>query len=262
MGYPRRILMCSRRQSGQVLSALQVIDDCETANQLSTGENTTRGRPRIPSRGVAERWSSVFAIWRESSRSVASRFGVAVSSVVKWSQRYRATGSVGPGTMGGHRKRVLEPHRAFIKERINKTPHLTLHRLKDELAARGVTVSHNAVWMFLRREGLRFKKPLFALEQGRAYVGACRKHKTGYRGTHRNYYDGGRYVHATSMIEGYEGHIYQIVDIAVVPGPVGWRRREWCLAVYVFAWRCIRQGRSGLSSVYCRWICHTRHIGH
>ena len=94
----------------------------------------------------------------ESCRSVASRFGVAVSSVVKWSQRYRATGSVAPGKMGGHRKRVLEPYRAFIAERISRTPHLTLHALKDELAARGVTVSHNAVWQFLRREGLRFKK--------------------------------------------------------------------------------------------------------
>jgi transposase len=94
----------------------------------------------------------------ESSRTVASRFGVAVSSVVKWSQRYRATGSVAPGKMGGHRKRVLEPHRIFIVERINQNPHLTLHGLKDELAARGVTVSHNAVWQFLRREGLRFKK--------------------------------------------------------------------------------------------------------
>lgn len=94
----------------------------------------------------------------ESCRSVASRFGVAVSSVVKWSQRYRATGSVAPGKMGGHRKRVLEPHRAFIMERIEQTPHLTLHRLKDELVARGVQVSHNAVWLFLRREGLRFKK--------------------------------------------------------------------------------------------------------
>lgn len=94
----------------------------------------------------------------ESCRAVSARFGVAVSSVVKWSQRYRATGSVAPGKMGGHRKRVLEPHRTFIKERIGQTPHLTLHRLKDELAARGVTVSHNAVWMFLRREGLRFKK--------------------------------------------------------------------------------------------------------
>ena len=94
----------------------------------------------------------------ESCRSVATRFGVAVSSAVKWSQRYRATGSVAPGKMGGHRKRLLEPHRAFIVERISQTPHLTLHGLKDELAERGIAVSHNAVWLFLRREGLRFKK--------------------------------------------------------------------------------------------------------
>ena len=94
----------------------------------------------------------------ESCRAAAARFGVAVSSVVKWSQRYRATGSVKPGKMGGHRKPVLEPHGDFIKERIRQTPHLTLHALKDELAARGVAVSHNAVWLFMRREGLRFKK--------------------------------------------------------------------------------------------------------
>ena len=94
----------------------------------------------------------------ESCRSVASRCGVAVSSVVKWSQRYRATGSVKPDRMGGHRKRRLEPHGAVLKERIRQAPHLTLHGLKDELAARGVHVSHNAVWLFLRREGLRFKK--------------------------------------------------------------------------------------------------------
>jgi transposase len=94
----------------------------------------------------------------ESSRAIAARFAVAVSSVVKWSQRYRATGSVAPGKMGGHRKPLLDPHRAFIRERIKQTPHLTLHRLKEELAARGVHVSHNAVWLLLRREGLRFKK--------------------------------------------------------------------------------------------------------
>lgn len=94
----------------------------------------------------------------ESRRSVAVRFGIAVSSAVKWSQRYRSSGSVAPGKMGGHRKRVLEPHRAFIMERINQTPHVSLHRLKEELAARGVKVSHDTVWQFLRREGLRFKK--------------------------------------------------------------------------------------------------------
>lgn len=94
----------------------------------------------------------------DSCRAVAARFGVSVSSVVKWSQRYRRTGSVAPGKVGGHRRRVLEPHRAFIVERIGQEPHLTLYRLKDELAARGVAVSHNTVWTFLRREGLRFKK--------------------------------------------------------------------------------------------------------
>ena len=94
----------------------------------------------------------------ETTRSIAKRFGVAISTVVKWHQRYRVTGSVAPGKTGGHRRRILELHRAFIVERITQTPHLTLHALKDELAARGVKVSHNAVWEFLRREGLRFKK--------------------------------------------------------------------------------------------------------
>ncbi|WP_400771601.1 IS630 family transposase [Methylosinus sporium] len=111
----------------------------------------------------------------ESCRSVAQRFGVAASSVVKWSQRHRATGSVAPAKIGGRRKPTLEPHRAFILERIAQTPHLTLHGLKDELAARGVKVSHNAVWLFLRREGLSFKKTLFALEQARDDIARRRR---------------------------------------------------------------------------------------
>ena len=94
----------------------------------------------------------------ESCRAVARRFGIAVSSVVKWHQRYRETGSVAPGKMGGHRPWSLEPHRVFIVEEIGRTPHLTLHGLKDILAARGIAVSHQAVWRFLRREGLSFKK--------------------------------------------------------------------------------------------------------
>ena len=70
-------------------------------------------------------------------RQAAVRFDVAVSSVVKLMQRYRATGSVAPGKMGGHRKRILLPHRDFIKERLLETPHLSLHALKAELATRG-----------------------------------------------------------------------------------------------------------------------------
>lgn len=94
----------------------------------------------------------------ETCRSVAEKFGVAVSSVVKWSQRHRATGSVSPDKMGGYRRRVLVPYRDVIIEAIERTPHLTLHGLKDLLAERGIKVSHDTVWRFLRREGLSFKK--------------------------------------------------------------------------------------------------------
>ncbi len=94
----------------------------------------------------------------ESCRSVAQRFRVGVSSVVKWSQLYRATGSVAPGKMGGHRPYLLEPHRDFLVGQLRRTPHLTLAKLQDLLAARGVSVSHDTVWRFLRREGLSFKK--------------------------------------------------------------------------------------------------------
>lgn len=94
----------------------------------------------------------------ESCRSVAARFGIAVSSVVKWSQRYRSSGSVAPGRMGGHRKLILEPHRDFIMERLGQTPHLSLHALQAELASQGVKASLDTIWKYLRRIGLRFKK--------------------------------------------------------------------------------------------------------
>lgn len=94
----------------------------------------------------------------ESSRAVARRFEVAVSSVVKWSKLYRETGSVAPGKMGGHRPRLLAPYRDFIVEQVRRTPHLTLAQMQALLAARGVSVSLDTVWRFLRRERLSFKK--------------------------------------------------------------------------------------------------------
>ena len=55
--------------------------------------------------------------------------------------------------------------------------------------------------------------------------------KTGGAGTHRNYYDGGRYVYATGLPEGYDGHILQIVDIDDPTHPVEisrwWREGQW-----------------------------------
>lgn len=94
----------------------------------------------------------------ETCRSIAERFDIAPSTVVKWSKRVRETGSPAPAKFGGYRTCTLEPHRAFILSEIEKAPHVTLHRLKDLLAERGVMVSHDTVWRFLRREGQSFKK--------------------------------------------------------------------------------------------------------
>lgn len=94
----------------------------------------------------------------QSTSQVAARFGISKSSVIKWHQRYRSTGSVSPSLMGGNRGSCLAPHRDFILDQLEHTPHLTLHKLAALLAQRGVHVSHNAVWLFLRREGLSFKK--------------------------------------------------------------------------------------------------------
>lgn len=94
----------------------------------------------------------------ESCRSVASRFAVAPSSVVKWTQRAARTGSVSPGKIGGHRKPVLEPHRGWLLDQVRLRPETTLRTLRALLAARGVTVSHDTVWRFLRGCGFTFKK--------------------------------------------------------------------------------------------------------
>lgn len=94
----------------------------------------------------------------ETVRSVASTFEVSVSAVVKWSQRYRSSGSVRPGKMGGHRPMVLAAHRAFVHARFAAEPELPLRSLQRELAARGVKVSYGAIWHFVHAEGLSFKK--------------------------------------------------------------------------------------------------------
>ena len=94
-------------------------------------------------------------------REAASRFGVAVSTVVKWTQRQRATGSVFPKKVGGHRRPILrEQARIFIVRRIAEKPDLTIRGLQAELLEQGLEVSHDTVWKCLKSEELSCKKNL------------------------------------------------------------------------------------------------------
>lgn len=93
-----------------------------------------------------------------SCRATAALFGVSVSSVVKWCQRFRATGSAAAYWMGGHRARVLAGERERILARLAEKPDLTLRALVAELVGRGVPASYGALWRLLKAEGITVKK--------------------------------------------------------------------------------------------------------
>jgi transposase len=94
----------------------------------------------------------------ECCRKVASTFGVSVASVVKWSQRFRATGSAAARPMGGNRPYALTGERGWLLSRLSEKPDVTLRTLVAELAERGIVVSYYAVWHFFEHEGVSFKK--------------------------------------------------------------------------------------------------------
>jgi transposase len=94
----------------------------------------------------------------QSRHMVAKLFKVGVSSVIRWCQRQRATGTCAAKPMGGRRRMVLLPERDWLLARISAAPDLTVRGLRSELAERGVKVSYGAVWTFLAAEGLTFKK--------------------------------------------------------------------------------------------------------
>jgi len=94
----------------------------------------------------------------ESIRAVASVFEIAPSTVSKWTQRWRETGSAGPAKFGGHRRRLLEPYRETVHALVTAKPHRSVKELQSELAARDIKVSQETVRTFLHAEGLSFKK--------------------------------------------------------------------------------------------------------
>jgi transposase len=66
----------------------------------------------------------------DSVRAVVAIFTVSVTSVVRWSQRVRRTGSVARGKMGGHRACTLIGEWGWLIERIATEPEVTVRRLR------------------------------------------------------------------------------------------------------------------------------------
>ena len=94
----------------------------------------------------------------ETVRAIAEALSVAPSSVVKWSERRRETGSVTPGKIGGHVPRKIKGAEAdWLRARMAEGA-FTLRGLVAELAERGLKVDYRTMWAFAHAEGLSFKK--------------------------------------------------------------------------------------------------------
>ena len=95
-----------------------------------------------------------------SRRSAARRFGVAASTAIKWVNRWRRTGDVGPRPQGGdHRSHRIEAHAEEILALVDETPDITLGEIAAHLdAGHGLTVAQSTVWRLLDRHGMTFKK--------------------------------------------------------------------------------------------------------
>ena len=94
----------------------------------------------------------------ETVRVVAEALSVAPSSVVKWSQRRRTTGSAAPGKIGGHVPRKITGEQASWLRARMAAGAFTLRGLVGELAERGLRVDYRTMWTFVHAEGLSFKE--------------------------------------------------------------------------------------------------------
>ena len=93
-----------------------------------------------------------------SRRQAAAQFGVGISTVINWVRRFRKTGSVAPGQMGGHKpKAIAGEQRVWLLTRM-RGHDFTLRGLVAELADRGLEVDYRTVWNFVHAEKLSFKK--------------------------------------------------------------------------------------------------------
>ena len=99
-----------------------------------------------------------FVLAGESRHSVAERLGLGASTVIRWLDRYKKTGTAAPAKFGGYRKpKIIGPYRNWLLERIGRSD-FTLQGLADELEERGLKVDYKTVWKFVHREDLSFKK--------------------------------------------------------------------------------------------------------
>jgi transposase len=94
-----------------------------------------------------------------SRRAAAARFGVSVSSAIRWCILAQQTGSVAPGPLGGDRRSGrIEAHGPLIRGLLAQRSDITLQEIRAALAKEGVQAGLVTIWRFFQRHRLTRKK--------------------------------------------------------------------------------------------------------
>ncbi|MER9564944.1 IS630 family transposase [Mesorhizobium sp. M0571] len=103
-----------------------------------------------------------------SARQAAARFGVGVSSAIRWIARAKI-GELAPRPQGRRRASSLDAHETFIVGLIEEHKDITLNEMVERLSAeQSVRISRSALSAWLRGHGWTLKKKsAHALEQDR-----------------------------------------------------------------------------------------------
>lgn len=93
-----------------------------------------------------------------SARQTAARFGVGISTAIRWIARARI-GETTARLQGRRRVSRLDAHEAFIVELIEERKDITLNEMMARLVAeRAVIIGHSALSAWLQAHGWTFKK--------------------------------------------------------------------------------------------------------
>jgi len=95
-----------------------------------------------------------------SRRQAAGRFGVSVSSAIRWVDEWRQSGRTTALPQGGdQRSGRIEAEADFLLTQIERTPDITLAELQTKLREeRGLCAGIGSLWRFFDRRAISFKK--------------------------------------------------------------------------------------------------------
>ena len=107
----------------------------------------------------------------ETVRVISEKLHISPSCLSKWEKLRSETGSLSPGKMNGHKKRVMYEVADWLRERLRSGP-FTLRKLTMELAARGIKTDLRAVWIFVHAVGMSFRENHPADRAGSSWYGS------------------------------------------------------------------------------------------